>query len=273
MPAADRRPPGDRLGDQGRPARLDRVRVDLRHRRRGRPQVGEVRQRRRALSDDDHRRDRRGRRRRRPARGGDRRRPRGKTPVYVLGSSALFGRVDGVHELHRPQDQADLSTTCRSARGPRASCSKASACRSGTTARNTTSSTPASAPGALEAGRGDRGDLFRHPAGRPPDQFDPAGMREYRPDWVSREQYDAGVNKHPIRQAVMKAARDRPAEPPRPALAQLPGRRRPRLQGGDGQEPGAGRPDRLHRRRGPGADRRRDQEARPRDVAALAGAL
>ena len=31
-----------------------------------------------------------------------------KMPVYVLGSQALFGRVDGLHGLHRPEDQADL---------------------------------------------------------------------------------------------------------------------------------------------------------------------
>jgi hypothetical protein len=36
--------------------------------------------------------------------------------------------------------------------------------------------------------------------------FDPAGMREYTPDLVSREQYMAAIARHPIRSAVMQAA-------------------------------------------------------------------
>jgi hypothetical protein len=48
--------------------------------------------------------------------------------------------------------------------------------------------------------------------------FDPAGMREYQPDWVSRRQYIEAVNKHPVRLAVMKAAeiaqQNLPHQPP-----------------------------------------------------------
>jgi hypothetical protein len=36
--------------------------------------------------------------------------------------------------------------------------------------------------------------------------FDPAGMREYKPDWLSKEQYIAAVNKNPLRRAVMRAS-------------------------------------------------------------------
>jgi hypothetical protein len=49
-------------------------------------------------------------------------------------------------------------------------------------------------------------------------QFDPAGMREYQPDWVSRKQYVEAVNRHPVRLAVMKAAeiaqQNLPHQPP-----------------------------------------------------------
>jgi hypothetical protein len=36
--------------------------------------------------------------------------------------------------------------------------------------------------------------------------FDPAGMREYAPDWDTRDQFQARVAKSPLRQAVIKAA-------------------------------------------------------------------
>jgi hypothetical protein len=36
--------------------------------------------------------------------------------------------------------------------------------------------------------------------------FDPANMREYRPDWESKERYLAELNRNPLRQAVMRAA-------------------------------------------------------------------
>jgi hypothetical protein len=36
--------------------------------------------------------------------------------------------------------------------------------------------------------------------------FDPAGMREYRPDWISAGQYRAAVSKSPLRSAVLAAA-------------------------------------------------------------------
>lgn len=36
--------------------------------------------------------------------------------------------------------------------------------------------------------------------------FDPARMREYRPDWVRREEYEKEVNHSPLRQAILTAA-------------------------------------------------------------------
>ena len=36
--------------------------------------------------------------------------------------------------------------------------------------------------------------------------FDPARMREYRPDWVRRNEYEKEVNRSSLRQAVLTAA-------------------------------------------------------------------
>ncbi len=36
--------------------------------------------------------------------------------------------------------------------------------------------------------------------------FDPARMREYRPDWVRRDDYEKEVNRSSLRQAVLVAA-------------------------------------------------------------------
>ena len=196
-----------------------------------------------------------------------------KTPVYVLGSSALFGRVKGYQDYTDPEtkkffralevDQGPESARLEGVRipfwydGPQYEFLDAGF-----------------GPWALSRLAGaTEGIYFVTRMGGHRIQFDPAGMREYRPDWVSMEQYVAAVNKHPIRLAVMKAAEIAQQNLPGQPSLNFPGRRRPRIQGGDGQEPGAGRPDRLHRRRRARADRLRQQEARPRDVEAMAGAL
>ena len=58
--------------------------------------------------------------------------------------------------------------------------------------------------------------------------FDPAVMREYRPDWVSRGQYEANLSRDPIRQAVLEAAQITQQNlPGQPALDFPAGRRRP----------------------------------------------
>ena len=36
--------------------------------------------------------------------------------------------------------------------------------------------------------------------------FDPARMKEYKPDWVRRDQYEAAVTRSPLRQAILNAA-------------------------------------------------------------------
>jgi hypothetical protein len=41
--------------------------------------------------------------------------------------------------------------------------------------------------------------------------FDPARMKEYKPDWVRRDQYEAAIAKSPLRRAVINAAQNHPA--------------------------------------------------------------
>ncbi len=36
--------------------------------------------------------------------------------------------------------------------------------------------------------------------------FDPARMKEYKPDWVRRDQYEAAIARSPLRRAVINAA-------------------------------------------------------------------
>ncbi len=65
--------------------------------------------------------------------------------------------------------------------------------------------------------------------------FDPAKMREYQPDLESAQKYEQQVSRSPLRQAVINAAMITQQNlPGMPGLV-LPARRRPRVQGRDGQ--------------------------------------
>jgi hypothetical protein len=131
---------------------------------------------------------------------------RAKVPVYVLGSQALFGRVMGVMDYFDPKTkqrfhnlpvrQGPESVALEQIKlpfwyggyqydmldsgfGPYALCRLADATG---------------------------GIYFVTRMGASRMGFDPVLMREYKPDLVSREQYEAAVAKHPIRQAVLEAA-------------------------------------------------------------------
>ena len=47
--------------------------------------------------------------------------------------------------------------------------------------------------------------LTRSPPGRI--SFDPYSLREYRPDWVARPDYERSIARSPLRQAVLELAR------------------------------------------------------------------
>jgi Mg-chelatase subunit ChlD len=143
---------------------------------------------------------------------------RAKVPVYVLGSQAIFGRDMGYMDYtdpatkqtfrHLPVRQGPESATLEQIRlpfwydGPQYDTLDAGF-----------------GPYALSRLAGATGGIYfvtRLGPGRM--GFDPVMMREYKPDWVSRKQYEANLSKSPIRQAVLEASQitqqQLPGQPP-----------------------------------------------------------
>lgn len=129
-----------------------------------------------------------------------------KIPVYVLGSPAVFGRKEGFMDYTDPKTkrtyrnlpvrQGPESVTVEQIRlpfwydGPQYEVLDAGF-----------------GPYALSRLAGATGGIyFVTRMGSNRITFDPAGMREYKPDWVSHQQYEAAVARHPVRQAVIQAA-------------------------------------------------------------------
>jgi Mg-chelatase subunit ChlD len=129
-----------------------------------------------------------------------------KVPVYVLGSPALFGRVEGYMDYtepvtkrvyrDRPVHQGPESAMVEQIRlpywyaGPQFDRLDAGF-----------------GPYGLSRLAGATGGIyFVTRMGPNRVSFDPTGMREYKPDWVSRHQYELAVSQHPLRQAVLQAA-------------------------------------------------------------------
>jgi hypothetical protein len=129
-----------------------------------------------------------------------------KVPVYVLGSPALFGRVKGFQNYTDPKthqtfynlpvDQGPESAMVEGIHlpfwygGPQYDFLDAGF-----------------GPYALSRLAGATGGIyFVTRMGGNRVTFDPAGMREYKPDWVSKHQYTDAIGKHPVREAVVRAA-------------------------------------------------------------------
>ena len=129
-------------------------------------------------------------------------------PVFVLGSPAIFARVEGYMDYKDPKTgqmyyglpvrQGPESVALEQIRlpfwydGPRYEIMDAGF-----------------GPYALSRLAGATGGIYfltRMGTNRP--TFDPAGMREYKPDWVSRAQYEQSFEngKHPLRSALKQAA-------------------------------------------------------------------
>ncbi len=75
--------------------------------------------------------------------------------------------------------------------------------------------------------------------------FDPARMREYRPDWIPRDKYEMQLERLPA-PGRSRRGPDHPAEPAGHARPVLPAGRRPRVQGSHGPQPGDRRAHRLY---------------------------
>ena len=129
-----------------------------------------------------------------------------KVPVYVLGSQAIFGRTEGYMDYVDPKTkhvfrnvpvrQGPESVVLEQIRlpfwygGPQYEIVEAGF-----------------GPYALSRLATATGGIYfvtRFDTRRM--GFDPARMREYRPDWVRRDEYEKQVNRSPLRQAVLTAA-------------------------------------------------------------------
>ena len=140
-------------------------------------------------------------------------------PVYVLGSQAIFGRVEGYMDYtdpktkqvyrHLPVRQGPESVMLEQIRlpfwydGPQYDTLDAGF-----------------GPYALSRLAGATGGIYFVTRMGPSRMgFDPAMMREYKPDWVSRGQYEPNLVEEPDPPGGPRGGADHPAEPAGPAHA------------------------------------------------------
>ncbi len=131
---------------------------------------------------------------------------RAKVPVYVLGSQALFGRIDGYMNYTDPKTkQTFYGLPVR--QGPESVSLEQIKLPFWYSGYQYDMLDSGFGPYALSRlARATGGIYFLTRMGTERMGFDPVRMREYNPDWVSREQYEAALSRSPIRQAVLAAA-------------------------------------------------------------------
>jgi hypothetical protein len=131
---------------------------------------------------------------------------RAKVPVYVLGSQAVFGRVEGFMDYVDPKTkhvyravpvrQGPESVTVEQIRLP--------FWYGGLQYEIVEAGFGPYALSRLASATGGIYFVTRFDTRRM--GFDPARMREYKPDWIRRDQYEAQIARSPLRQAVLAAA-------------------------------------------------------------------
>lgn len=131
---------------------------------------------------------------------------RAKVPVYVLGSQALFGRVDGYMNYTDPKTKHTFyGVPVR--QGPESVALEQIKLPFWYDGYQYDMLDSGFGPYALSRmARATGGIYFLARMGSERMGFDPVRMREYSPDWVSRAQYESALSKNPIRQAVLAAA-------------------------------------------------------------------
>lgn len=128
-------------------------------------------------------------------------------PVYVLGSVALFGRSEG-HMDYKDPKTGQLYRNLPVRQGPESVALEQIRLPFWYSGPQYEQLDSGFGPYGLSRLAGATGGIYfvtRMNRSRP--SFDPAGMREYRPDWVSPAQYEAAVGRNPLRSAVIAAAR------------------------------------------------------------------
>ncbi len=129
-----------------------------------------------------------------------------KTPVYVLGSSALFGKVEGRMNYTDPKTkQTYYNLPVR--QGPESVVPEVIRLPFWYDGPQYDYLDAGFGPYALCRLTGETGGIYfvtRLGPGRV--SFDPNHMREYRPDWGSKQAYEQGVERSDLRKAVLMAA-------------------------------------------------------------------
>lgn len=129
-----------------------------------------------------------------------------KVPVYVLGSPALFGKVEGRMSYTDPKTKKTYHNL-PVRQGPESVALETIHLPFWYGGDQFENLDAGFGPYALSRLAGASGGIYfitRMGPGRL--TFDPDAMREYRPDWVSPEQYARSLQKDPIRGAVIRAA-------------------------------------------------------------------
>ncbi len=130
----------------------------------------------------------------------------GKVPVYVLGSSALFGKVEG-HMNYTDPKTKQIFYNLPVRLGPESVRLETIHLPFWYNGPQYDSLDAGFGPYALSRLAGETGGIYfvtRLGPGRV--TFDPNSMREYRPDWVSTAAYEQGIARSKLRQAVLLAA-------------------------------------------------------------------
>jgi hypothetical protein len=130
----------------------------------------------------------------------------GKTPIYILGSSALFGRIEGRMNYTDPETK-QVHYNLPVNQGPESVVPEVIRLPFWYDGPQYEFLDAGFGPYALSRMAGETGGIYfvtRLGPGRV--SFNPNSMREYRPDWVSKAQYEQGVMRNPLRQAVLEAA-------------------------------------------------------------------
>src|SRR4051794_23705350 len=131
---------------------------------------------------------------------------KGKVPVYVLGSQAIFGRIEGYMDYVDPKTK-HVFHGVPVRQGPESAMLEQIRLPFWYGGHQYDIVEAGFGPYALSRLASATGGIYfvTRFAGRRMG-FDPVRMKEYRPDWVRRDQYEAAVSSSPLRQAVINAA-------------------------------------------------------------------
>jgi hypothetical protein len=131
---------------------------------------------------------------------------RAKVPAYVLGSQAIFGRVNGYMSYTDPRTKRFFPRVAVR-QGPESALLEQIHLPFWYSGPQYEVLEAGFGPYALSRLASATGGIYfvtrftgQHMG------FDPVRMKEYRPDWVRRDQYEAAVTKSPLRQAVVNAS-------------------------------------------------------------------